>query len=222
MAGRQRTDRSAPAQAPAGDWIRDRPRIPAAYGISTSDVGLLPWSHVDEKMGKAMRYWVSSVDDEGRPHSMPVDGMWIDGRLYFGGSPTTKRNRNLAANSAACVHLEDAMDLVVLHGEAHELRRVSPELSKRIVEHSKEKYWFAPPVDDLGAGGVFEFAPHLGFAWKDFAKDATRFRRPGSEISSGAARPSRKAASKRSAKAAAKPTRKAAAKSAPKAARKKK
>ena len=194
MAGRKRTDRSATPPTTPGDWIRDRPRLPPVYGVSTSNKGLLPWSHVDERMSKAMRYWVSSVDDEGRPHSMPVDGMWIDGRLYFGGSPATKRNRNLAANSAACIHLEEAMDLVVLHGEANELRRVTPELSKRIIENSKQKYGFAPPVDDLGAGGIFEFEPSLAFAWKDFTKDATRFRRPGSEISPGAAPPSRKPA----------------------------
>ena len=188
MAGRKRTDRSATAQAPPGDWIRDRPRLPPVYGVSTSNQGLLPWSHVDERMSKAMRYWVSSVDGEGRPHAMPVDGMWIDGRLYFGGSPTTKRNRNLAANAAACVHLEDAMDLVVLHGDARELRRVSPELSKRIIENSKQKYGFAPPVDDLGAGGIFEFEPNLAFAWKDFTKDATRFRKSAPKAASKASR----------------------------------
>ena len=125
-----------------------------------------------------MRYWVSSVDDEGRPHSTPVDGMWIDGRLYFGGSPTTRRNRNLVANPAACVHLEEAMDVVILHGDARELRDVSRDLSQRVIAVSKAKYGFAPPVEDLGAGGVFEFEPRLVFAWKDFTKDATRFRFP--------------------------------------------
>ena len=104
--------------------------------------------------------------------------MWIDGKLYFGGSPTTRRNRNLVANPAACVHLEEAMDVVILHGDARELRDVSPDLNRRIKEHSKEKYGFVPPVDDLGAGGVFAFEPHLVFAWKDFTKDATRFRFP--------------------------------------------
>jgi hypothetical protein len=196
MAGRKSADRSATAQTSADDWIRDRPVFPPAYGIPTSTKGLLPWSHVDEKMSKAMRYWVSSVDGEGRPHAMPVDGMWIEGRLYFGGSPTTRRNRNLQANPAACVHLEDAMDLIVLHGDARELRgRVAPELAERIIEHSKAKYGFAPPVKDLGAGGVFEFEPRLVFAWKDFAKDATRFRRPESAVEA-ATQPSRKKASK--------------------------
>jgi Pyridoxamine 5'-phosphate oxidase len=175
-AGKTASTKTASKRAKGAEPSRDRPRFPPVYGISKSAKGLLPWSHVDERMRKAMRYWVSSVDPEGRPHATPVDGMWIDGKLYFGGSPTTRRNRNLVANSAACVHLEEAMDVVILHGDARELRDVPRDLSRRIIEHSKEKYGFAPPVDDLGAGGVFVFEPRLGFAWKDFTKDATRFR----------------------------------------------
>jgi hypothetical protein len=132
---------------------------------------------VDDRMRKAMHYWVSSVDGENRPHATPIDGMWIDGKLYFGGNPSTRRHRNLMANPAACVHLEEAMDVVILHGEAHELRSVTPELTQRLRQESKDKYGFVPPVEDLGAGGIFAFEPHLVFAWKDFTKDATRFRR---------------------------------------------
>ena len=173
---RPASKKTASKKAKAAEPARDRPRFPPAYGISKSAKGLLPWSHVDQRMRKAMRYWVASVDPDGRPHATPIDGMWIDGKLYFGGSPSTRRNRNLVANPAACVHLEEAMDVVILHGDARELRDVSPDLSRRIIEHSKEKYGFAPPVDDLGAGGIFVFEPRLAFAWKDFTKDATRFR----------------------------------------------
>ena len=139
MAGRKRIARSAAPPASPGDWIRDRPRFPSVYGISESAEGLLPWSHVDERMSKALRYWVSSVDGEGRPHATPVDGMWIDGKLYFGGNPATRRNRNLVANPAACIHLEEAMDVVILHGDAPELDAVSPELSERIIQNSKDE-----------------------------------------------------------------------------------
>ena len=205
MAGRKRMARSAAPPASPGDWIRDRPSFPSVYGISESAEGLLPWSHVDERMSKALRYWVSTVDGEGRPHATPVDGMWIDGKLYFGGNPATRRNRNLVANAAACVHLEEAMDVVILQGDAHELDSVSRELSERIIQNSKEKYGFAPPVDDLGAGGIFEFEPSLVFTWKDFTKDATRFRRPGVRAAARAAsRPALRAAGKPSSKAAAK------------------
>jgi nitroimidazol reductase NimA-like FMN-containing flavoprotein (pyridoxamine 5'-phosphate oxidase superfamily) len=156
--------------------IRDRPRLPSIYGVSKSTKGLLPWSHVEERVRKAMRYWVSSVDPDGRPHATPIDGMWVDGKLYFGGNPATRRHRNLVANPAACVHLEDAMDVVILHGDARELRDVSRDLNERLKQASKKKYGFVPPVDDLGAGGVFVFEPRLVFAWKDMTKDATRFR----------------------------------------------
>ena len=183
MAGRKRVSSRASAKrrsrvAPSSrrEPVRDRPSFPSVYGISKSKRGLLPWSHVEERMRKAMRYWVSSVDSDGRPHATPVDGMWVDGKLYFGGNPATRRNRNLVANPAACVHLEEAMDVVILHGDARELRDVSRELSRRLIDVSKEKYGFAPPVEDLGVGGVFVFEPRLVFAWKDFAKDATRFR----------------------------------------------
>lgn len=221
MAGRKRMARSAAPPASPGDWIRDRPRFPSVYGISESAEGLMPWSHVDERMSKALRYWVSSVDGEGRPHATPVDGMWIDGKLYFGGNPATRRNRNLVANPAACIHLEEAMDVVILQGDARELDSVSPELSERIIQNSKEKYGFAPPVDDLGAGGIFEFEPSLALTWKDFTKDATRFRRPGVRATTRAAsrsatrtagRPSGKAAAKPSSQRAVKPATKRATK----------
>jgi hypothetical protein len=183
MAGSKRPSSSAPAKSPGrkaqrNEPVRDRPVLPAIYGVSKSTKGLLPWSHVDERMQKAMHYWVTSVDDEERPHATPIDGMWVDGKLYFGGNPSTRRHRNLVANPAACVHLEDAMDVIILHGEAHELRNVSRELSDRLKQASKDKYGFVPPVDDLGAGGIFAFEPRLVFAWKDMTKDATRFRFP--------------------------------------------
>jgi hypothetical protein len=158
--------------------IRDRPRLPAIYGVSNSATGLLPWSHVEKRLLEAMHYWVSSVDADGHPHATPVDGMWVDGKLYFGGDPTTRRHRNLVANPAACIHLGDATDVLILHGDARELRDVSRGLNERLRQASKDKYGWASPVDDLGAGGAFVFEPRLVFAWKDMTKDATRFRFP--------------------------------------------
>jgi nitroimidazol reductase NimA-like FMN-containing flavoprotein (pyridoxamine 5'-phosphate oxidase superfamily) len=183
MARRKSASGSASKKTPSKrpqtkEPIRDRPRLPSIYGVSRSTKGLLPWSHVEERMDKAMRYWVSSVDGGGRPHATPIDGMWVDGKLYFGGDPTTRRHRNLVANPAACIHLEEAMDVVILHGDARELRGVSRELNDRLKQASKDKYGWVPPVEDLGAGGVFVFEPRLVFAWKDMTRDATRFRFP--------------------------------------------
>src|SRR4030095_26752 len=105
---------------------------------------LLPWSHVTDRMEKSMHYWVSTVSPDGRPHATPVDGLWIEDQLYFGGSPKTKRNRNLSGNPFVCVHLESGSDVVILQGEAHELRNMEKSLAVRLSEESKRKYGYAP------------------------------------------------------------------------------
>jgi nitroimidazol reductase NimA-like FMN-containing flavoprotein (pyridoxamine 5'-phosphate oxidase superfamily) len=160
--------------------IASRPHIPD-YGIPKDKKGLLPWSHVSERMAKATHYWVCTVDPDGRPHATPVDGLWLDDQLYFGGSPKTRRNRNLAANSAVAVHLESAMDVVILHGDAHELRAPDRSLAIRLSEASVKKYGYGPRPEDFAAGGTFVFRPQMALAWTKFPKDATRWHVPTSE-----------------------------------------
>jgi nitroimidazol reductase NimA-like FMN-containing flavoprotein (pyridoxamine 5'-phosphate oxidase superfamily) len=149
--------------------------MPPGYGIPKDKKGLLPWSHVTERMAEAMHYWVCTVSPDGRPHATPVDGLWLDDQLYFGGSPQTRRNRNLAANPAVCIHLESGMDVVILHGEAHELRAPDRSLTTRLAEASAKKYGWAPKPEDIGAGGTYVFRPRVVLAWKQFPKDATRW-----------------------------------------------
>ena len=92
----KRVSKKKPAHQEAGP-IASRPSIPG-YGIPKDKKGLLSWSHVTERMVTAMQYWISTVGPDSRPHATPVDGLWLDDRLYFGGNPQTRRHRNLAAN----------------------------------------------------------------------------------------------------------------------------
>jgi nitroimidazol reductase NimA-like FMN-containing flavoprotein (pyridoxamine 5'-phosphate oxidase superfamily) len=152
-----------------------RPYMPG-YGVPKDKKGLLPWSHVTERMAEAQNYWVCTVSPDGRPHATPVWGLWIDDHLYFGGSPQTRRNRNLTENPAVCVHLESGSDVVILHGDAHELRAPDQSLVARLIEASAKKYGYAPkPEDYETAAGTFVFRPRLVLAWKQFPKDATRW-----------------------------------------------
>jgi nitroimidazol reductase NimA-like FMN-containing flavoprotein (pyridoxamine 5'-phosphate oxidase superfamily) len=164
--------------------IADRPLIPSDYGVLKGKKGMLPWSHVIERMTAAMHYWVSTVDPNGHPHATPVDGLWLDDRFYFGGSPQTRRHRNLAANPAICIHLESASDVVILHGEAHELRAPDRSLTIRLSEASNQKYGYGmTPEQYETMGGILVFRPRLALAWKDGLKDATRWRFPNDERS---------------------------------------
>ncbi|MCI0339137.1 MAG: pyridoxamine 5'-phosphate oxidase family protein [Acidobacteria bacterium] len=151
-----------------------RPHIPG-YGIPNDKKGLLPWEHVTDRMSQAMHYWICTVSPDGRPHATPVDGLWLDDQLYFGGSPQTRRNRNLAANPAVCVHLENGLDVVILHGDAKELRAPDLSLATRLSEESARKYGYGPKPEEFGAGGVYVFRPRMVLAWKQFPKDATRW-----------------------------------------------
>lgn len=152
-----------------------RPHMPREYGIPKDKKGLLPWSHVDERMLAAKHYWISTVSSDNRPHATPVDGLWLDGQLYFGGSTETRRHRNLLMNPAVCIHLEEAMDVVILHGEVQELRAPEEGLTVQLAEASAAKYGYAPRPEDFDKGGVWVFRPRVVLAWQQFPKDATRW-----------------------------------------------
>jgi hypothetical protein len=154
-----------------------RLRLPAEYGVSKGTKGLLPWSHVRGRMSSALHYWVCTVSPDGHPHATPVDGLWLDDRLYFGGSARTRRNRNLATNPAACIHLESADEVLILHGEA---RLHTPELAvaQRLVEASQQKYGYAPKPEDYAAMPIHVFRPRVVFAWRPPLKEATRWELP--------------------------------------------
>jgi nitroimidazol reductase NimA-like FMN-containing flavoprotein (pyridoxamine 5'-phosphate oxidase superfamily) len=162
--------------------IAGRPHMPG-YGIPEDKKGLLPWSHVNERMAEAQNYWIGTVSPDGQPHATPVWGLWVDDRLYFGGSPQTRRSRNLAANPAVCVHLESGSEVVILHGDAEELRAPDQALRLRLIEASAAKYGMKPKPEDYDAPGTFVFRPRMALAWKQFPKDATRWYFPSGDSS---------------------------------------
>ncbi len=177
MATTKRVPKSKTATLGGGPSA-SRPHITdPAYDIPKSKTGLLPWSHVTGRMTEAKCYWVCSVDPTHHPHATPVDGVWMDDALYFGGSPQTRRNRNLKTNPAACIHLENGLDVVILHGEVHE-QTPNPALSIRLSEGTLAKYGYGPKPEDYAKTGVQVFRPRVVFAWKQFPKDVTRWQFP--------------------------------------------
>lgn len=154
-----------------------RPHIPD-YGIPQSDEGLLPWSHVEERVAESLNYWIGTVDEHGRPHATPVWGVWLEGALYFDGSPQTRRGRNLAANPAVVVHLEDGTRPVILQGEAEEIHAAPLELRRKLAAAYAAKYrvhGYAPGPETWESGGLYLVRVRKAFAWTEFPRDATRW-----------------------------------------------
>ena len=156
-----------------------RPYIPG-YGIPNDTEGMLPWSHVLQRLTDSFNYWVCTTGPDGRPHATPVWGVVLDGTLYFDGSPETRRGRNLAANPAVVIHLESGADVVIVHGDVRDINGAGRDLCLRLAEAYGKKYeslGYEPDPDAWSVGGgLYIVTPREAFAWTSFPQDATRWR----------------------------------------------
>lgn len=86
-----------------------RPEIPG-YGIpdAQSGGGLLPWRWAEERLAAAHNYWLTTVCPDGRPHAMPVWGVWLEGALAFSTGAGTRKARNFSANPRCVITTERA------------------------------------------------------------------------------------------------------------------
>jgi hypothetical protein len=161
---------------------RDRPQMPDGYGVPESDDGLLEWGDVEQRLVASVQYWMATTRPDGRPHVVPRWGVWLDGGLYYDGAPTTVHVRNLSANPACTLHLEDGWQAVVVDGKSVPADSPGLDLGRRIAAAMAGKYGekgYTPEADSWegeDAGGLVRFTPHKAMAWFDFPNDMTRFR----------------------------------------------
>ena len=154
-----------------------RPYIPG-YGVPGTQEGMLPWSYVEERMQKAINFWISTSNAKGQPHATPVWGVWLDHVLYFDGSPKVRRSRDIAANPQISVNLEDGSQVVILEGKAQELKQSPLELRQKLAAVYSSKYGdrgYSPDPNTWENGGLYAFRPSLVFAWTQFPQDTTRW-----------------------------------------------
>ena len=156
-----------------------RPRMPEGYGVPESDEGVLAWNWATERLESAVNYWIGTVRPDGRPHAAPVWGVWVDGAFYFEGGPDTRRGRNIAANPAVVVHIEQGDDIVIIEGTAEETASPDRSLAERLADafggKYEPRYGYRPDPDQWREGGLYVVRPRVAFAWSKFPGDATRF-----------------------------------------------
>jgi general stress protein 26 len=138
----------------------------------------LAWAEVEQKIREAPNYWVTTVTDDGRPHARPVDGVWVEGALCFGGSPATRWVRNLHQNPAMSVHLPSGDDVVILEGTAEQVTGADHPLAVTSAEANKAKYpQYFSGDDPMPFSPFWSLRPRLVYAWTltGFPKRATRW-----------------------------------------------
>ncbi len=156
---------------------RQRPRGEEFTGI-TDDAGMLKWEWVSEQMAASRNYWVCSTRPDGRPHAMPVWGVWVDDVLYFGSSPASRKSRNLQQNPNAVVHLESGDETVIFEGTIVPFR----DSERLVAVFAAYDIKYAPfriseTININEPDGMYVLRPQRVFAWleSDFLNTAVRW-----------------------------------------------
>jgi PPOX class probable F420-dependent enzyme len=159
----------------------ERPSM-AGYGVPEKSEGTLPWAWARERLERCRNYWVGTVSASGRPHSLPVWGVWLgDDAFVFSCSPTARKLRNLRANPQVVVTVEDTVEAVSVEGVAREIN--GTELAERAIAQYVGKYGTEigdTLADFLRENAIVAVEPERAFGIiereDEFAARATRWR----------------------------------------------
>jgi PPOX class probable F420-dependent enzyme len=110
----------------------------------------LPATTHAERLQRERNVWLGTVRPDGRPHLAPVWFVFVNERFWIGTGATSVKVRNIAANPAVIVSLEDGNDPMVAEGRAVTVPRPFPT---SVVEAFLAKYGWDLDVevdDDIG------------------------------------------------------------------------
>jgi hypothetical protein len=154
-------------------------RAPMVEQPLVQDAAATPWARARDRLEnpeRARTYWPATVRPDGRPHVMPVIGLWLDGTFYFITGDATRKGKNLA-NDPHCVIATSSTAApsldVILEGQA---KRVDDEARlRRVADAYRAKMEWPLEVQDRGVFGpnaptdgpapyaAFEFTPTMAF-----------------------------------------------------------
>jgi pyridoxamine 5'-phosphate oxidase-like protein len=149
--------------------------LPAGEGS-----GLLPWSWAADRLSRSHDYWLATVGPAGRPHVMPVWGVWRDGALWFSSAKASRKARNLGTNPWATATTDNAYEPVVVQGRVELVAdHAAIALFAGWVDTKYETNYGVEFFAD-GANGCFRLQVAWAFALTedDFTGSPTRWRFP--------------------------------------------
>lgn len=124
----------------------------------------ISWTHANNKLAKERVYWISTASSKGRPHSVPVWGIWRDNRFYFETDPYSVKGKNLSTNNSIFVHVQDGLDTVILDGKAR--REMATDVLDKLRKDYARKYRYKPGWSNRKEQIVFRVEPQTVHAWK--------------------------------------------------------
>jgi Pyridoxamine 5'-phosphate oxidase len=143
--------------------------FPAAYGVKPGK--MLDWEEVRTRLVDAPTYWLSTVRRDGRPHTVPLDGLWVDDVWWYGGDDETVHMRTVVENPNVVMHIPDPSDVVIVEG-AVRTTETSEELAQRLADAADAKYGYGQEAEAYAR--PLGLHPTRVLAWSMLQK-ATRF-----------------------------------------------
>jgi hypothetical protein len=148
-------------EAQINPFGKDNPEVsqPRMFGGNVGSAEL-PWTWATERLSPARNYWIATTRPDGRPHSRPVWGIWLDNAFYF--STGSLAASNLATRPAITVHLESGSEVVIIEGVAEML--VEAILAEQVVALYNQKYNWNLDARNL-PGPFYAVRPQVAFGW---------------------------------------------------------
>jgi general stress protein 26 len=153
-------------------------RFPDEYGqTDETRADILAWDDVAARIAASSNYWLATVTNDGRPHLRPVDGVFVDATLAFGGSPETRWVQHLQHRRSVSVSLPDDDHAVILEGDAELITDPALPIADLVAAANRQKY---PQYYRDGETEFLPFwvlRPTRVYAWSlsGFPARATRF-----------------------------------------------
>ena len=145
--------------------------MPAGYRPPYTKTRFLQWSFAEARLRDAHNYWLCTTRADGRPHAVPVWGLWSARAFTFSTDPSSTKAKNIGRNPSVVVHVESGDEVVIVEGVAAEVA-LTPALDRQYFrKYAVHLIGFpAPSV-------IFRVAPVTVSAWREaeFSASTTRW-----------------------------------------------
>jgi PPOX class probable F420-dependent enzyme len=149
------------------------------YGVlgPSEGTGLLSWPDVVPRLAGSHDYWLATTWPDGRPHVMPVWGVWDRGCLWFSSGGRSRKIANLRHDPRCVITTDDPLDPVVVDGVAELVQ--DPDSIAGFLDALNTKYETDYGLDflDPTVNATVRIGPRTAFALlaADFSGSPTRW-----------------------------------------------
>ena len=119
---------------------------------------------MEGRLGRETEIWMATVRHDGRPHLTPMWFVWLNEKIYVSTPSQAQKFINMRHNQSVALSLTDALNVIIIEGEAHVADRA---LVDELAEYFFNKYEWDFRYDDSAKWQLIEITPLKILAWGD-------------------------------------------------------